>query len=98
MERRLAAILAADVVGYTRLMGQNEAEVIGEWRFLGLYSSLAYSSRPSDIPILRKKVEHVLNISEKGRVRLKCPNILFVELQISRIFMLFQVGKSSANK
>ena len=25
MERRLAAILAADVVGYSRLMGQNEA-------------------------------------------------------------------------
>ena len=25
MERRLAAILAADVVGYTRLMGQDEA-------------------------------------------------------------------------
>jgi class 3 adenylate cyclase len=25
MERRLAAILAADVVGYSRLMGQDEA-------------------------------------------------------------------------
>ncbi len=25
MERRLAAILAADVVGYTRLMGEDEA-------------------------------------------------------------------------
>lgn len=28
MERRLAAILAADVVGYTRLMGQDEAGTV----------------------------------------------------------------------
>ncbi len=27
MERRLAAILAADVVGYTRLMGKDEAGI-----------------------------------------------------------------------
>ncbi len=26
MERRLAAILAADVVGYTRLMGEDEVD------------------------------------------------------------------------
>ncbi len=29
MERRLAAILAADVVGYSRLMGEDEAGEIG---------------------------------------------------------------------
>ena len=29
MERRLAAILAADVVGYSRLMGQDEAGTLG---------------------------------------------------------------------
>ncbi len=29
MERRLAAILAADVVGYTRLMGADEAQAAG---------------------------------------------------------------------
>ena len=28
MERRLAAILMADVVGYSRLMGQNEAATL----------------------------------------------------------------------
>lgn len=28
MERRLAAILALDVVGYSRLMGQNEAATL----------------------------------------------------------------------
>lgn len=50
-----------DYIGIKRF--NNEAQVIGEWRFLGLYSSLAYSSRPGDIPILRKKVEHVLSKS-----------------------------------
>jgi glutamate dehydrogenase len=50
-----------DFLGIKRF--NNEGQVIGEWRLLGLYSSLAYSSRPSDIPILRKKVEYVLNQS-----------------------------------
>jgi len=50
-----------DYLGIKRF--NNEGHVIGEWRLLGLYSSLAYSSRPSDIPILRKKVENVLNES-----------------------------------
>jgi glutamate dehydrogenase len=50
-----------DYLGIKRF--NNEGQVIGEWRLLGLYSSLAYSSRPSDIPILRRKVENVLNKS-----------------------------------
>ena len=50
-----------DYLGIKRF--NNEGQVIGEWRLLGLYSSLAYSSRPSDVPILRKKVEYVLNKS-----------------------------------
>jgi class 3 adenylate cyclase len=29
LERKLAAILAADVVGYSRLMAANEAETLG---------------------------------------------------------------------
>jgi adenylate cyclase len=32
MERRLVAILAADVVGYTRLMQRDEAEIFTRWR------------------------------------------------------------------
>ena len=32
MERRLAAILAGDVVGYSRLMAENEAETYGRLR------------------------------------------------------------------
>jgi hypothetical protein len=32
MERRLAAILAADVAGYTRLMGVDEAGTLGRLR------------------------------------------------------------------
>jgi len=35
-------------------------EVTGEWRFLGLYSSTAYSLSPTEIPILRRKEARVL--------------------------------------
>ena len=48
-----------DYIGIKRYNDSNE--VIGEWRFLGLYGSAAYSARPSDIPILRCKVEYVLD-------------------------------------
>lgn len=34
MERRLAAILAADVVGYTRLMAANEVEILSRLQSL----------------------------------------------------------------
>ncbi|HWC32976.1 MAG TPA: NAD-glutamate dehydrogenase domain-containing protein, partial [Actinomycetota bacterium] len=38
-------------------------EVVGERRFLGLYTSTAYRARPRDIPILRRKVDRVLERS-----------------------------------
>ena len=47
-----------DYIGIKRYNDANE--VIGEWRFLGLYGSAAYSARPSDIPILRRKVDYVI--------------------------------------
>jgi glutamate dehydrogenase len=34
--------------------------VCGEHRFLGLYTSMAYSAKPTDIPLLRRKVGRVL--------------------------------------
>ena len=34
--------------------------VIGEHRFLGLFTSTAYSANPADIPLLRRKVANVL--------------------------------------
>jgi glutamate dehydrogenase len=37
-----------------------EGNLTGERRFVGLFTSGAYSRRPSDIPLLRRKVEHVL--------------------------------------
>ena len=36
-------------------------EVTGEHRFLGLWTSTAYYSSPHDIPVLRKKVERVID-------------------------------------
>ncbi len=38
-------------------------ETIGETRFIGLFTSTAYSSRPKDIPFLRNKVKQVLHRS-----------------------------------
>ena len=38
MERRLAAILAADVAGYSRMMGEDEEERIGAKRMRERYA------------------------------------------------------------
>ena len=40
IQRRLAAVLAADVVGYSRLMGQDEA---------GTFAALSVSSRTKSL-------------------------------------------------
>lgn len=40
-----------------------KGEVIGERRFLGLYTSRVYQERPDEIPLLRRKVNEVLDRS-----------------------------------
>ncbi|MBT4885529.1 MAG: NAD-glutamate dehydrogenase [Legionellales bacterium] len=50
-----------DVIGIKRF--DNSGKVIGEKRFIGLFTSDAYDSDPSKIPILRKKVRDVINLS-----------------------------------
>ncbi|MGH8676480.1 MAG: NAD-glutamate dehydrogenase, partial [Burkholderiales bacterium] len=47
-----------DYVGVKRF--DAAGEVIGETRFLGLYTSAAYHANPADIPLLRRKVRGVL--------------------------------------
>ncbi len=47
-----------DYLGIKRF--NDAGQVIGEWRFQGLYSSLAYDTRPAEIPLLRRKVAKVL--------------------------------------
>jgi len=47
-----------DYIGVKRF--DEQGEVIGEWRFLGLYTSAAYNRNPRDIPVLRRKVAKVL--------------------------------------
>ncbi len=49
----------ADYVGVKRF--DQAANVIGERRFLGLYTSLAYSASALDIPMLRRKVRAVID-------------------------------------
>ena len=50
--------------GYTDYVGikryNADGEVIGEHRFIGLFTSTAYSSRASEMPVLRGKVEQVI--------------------------------------
>ena len=45
----------------------DQGKVIGERRFLGLYTSRVYNERPDEIPLLRRKVDEVLK-----RFRLHC--------------------------
>src|SRR4029079_19596686 len=47
-----------DYVGVKRFNASGE--VVGETRFLGLYTSAAYHANPGDIPLLRRKVRGVL--------------------------------------
>ena len=47
-----------DYVGIKRF--DAKGQVSGEHRFLGLYTSTAYSAKPSDIPLLRRKAAKVI--------------------------------------
>jgi glutamate dehydrogenase len=47
-----------DYIGVKKFYASGK--VTGERRFVGLFTSGAYSRRPSEIPLLRLKVEHVL--------------------------------------
>ncbi|MCF6765430.1 NAD-glutamate dehydrogenase [Thiotrichales bacterium 19S3-7] len=50
-----------DIIGVTRY--NEKGKPIGERRFLGLYTSIAYHSTPHSIPFLRQKVDKVLQRS-----------------------------------
>ena len=50
-----------DYVGVKRF--DDAGEVVGERRFLGLFTSTAYSASPSEIPVLRRKVSAVVERS-----------------------------------
>jgi glutamate dehydrogenase len=50
-----------DYLGIKQLSDQGE--VIGEWRFLGLYTHMAYTDSITRIPVLRRKLTQVYAIS-----------------------------------
>ena len=54
-----------DYVGVKRF--GDDGGIIGEWRFLGLYTRAAYNRNPQEIPILRRKVEEVMHRSGLAR-------------------------------
>jgi glutamate dehydrogenase len=47
-----------DIVGIQRF--DAEGHIVGEWRFLGLYTTVAYHAHPRGIPVLRHKFNRVL--------------------------------------
>lgn len=51
-----------DYLGIKRF--NKKGEVIGEWRFFGLYSSAAYVARLQDIPLLSKKLDKIVKGTE----------------------------------
>ncbi len=53
-----------DYLGIRRF--DESGKVVGEWRFVGLYSSTVYNTLLSEIPILRRKVVRVM---ERSRLR-----------------------------
>lgn len=50
-----------DYVGVKRF--DDAGKVIGERRFLGLYTTTAYHASPREIPILRRKVQSILDLA-----------------------------------
>ncbi len=50
-----------DTIGIKKF--NSKGEVIGERRFIGLYTSAAYNNRPAEIPLLRDKVADVMKLS-----------------------------------
>jgi glutamate dehydrogenase len=48
-----------DYIGVKRFGA--DGDVVGEVRFLGLYTSRVYSARPEEIPVVRRKVDAVLD-------------------------------------
>ncbi|MCC7045645.1 MAG: NAD-glutamate dehydrogenase [Alphaproteobacteria bacterium] len=47
-----------DTIGVKRI--GKDGKVVGEWRFVGLFTSVAYSLNPRAIPLIRRKVDQVL--------------------------------------
>jgi glutamate dehydrogenase len=50
-----------DYVGVKKL--DEAGRIVGEWRFLGLFTSQAYSQIPSEVPVLRLKLRRILEAS-----------------------------------
>jgi glutamate dehydrogenase len=47
-----------DYIGIQRF--NDQGEVSGEWRFLGLYTSTVYRADPREVPLLRRKLANVI--------------------------------------
>lgn len=65
-----------DFIGIQRL--DAKGNVVGEHRFLGLYTARAYQASPKDIPILRRKVAEVTRVCNYIENSYKAKTLAFV--------------------
>jgi glutamate dehydrogenase len=65
-----------DYVGIKRF--DEDGEAVGEWRFLGLYTSQVYSARPHEIPVVRRKVANILDWASFPRDSHDAKNLLAI--------------------
>ncbi|WP_345416617.1 NAD-glutamate dehydrogenase [Halioxenophilus aromaticivorans] len=70
----------------------DKGEVIGEGRFLGLYTSAVYDNKVAAIPLIRQKVEHVLHETEADLGTYDGKNLLRILETLPRDEM-FQISK-----
>lgn len=91
-----------DYIGVLRFDANGNA--IGEDRFLGLYTSTAYTTRPKDIPLIRTKVDGVFarsNLHRTGHAAKRLQHILETlprdELFQSSVDELFQTSMGILN-
>ena len=61
VQRRLAAILAADVAGYSRLMGEDEEGTGRELRNTSWWSTVSYDALSTRVPTLGKVPKEALH-------------------------------------
>jgi glutamate dehydrogenase len=92
---RVNRVAYPDIVEVREFNGAGE--VIGQHRFLGLYTSAVYTMEPQLIPVLRRKVSRVLelsNLDQSGHERRELERVLQVfprdELFQSSIEELFE--------
>ncbi len=87
-ESRVHRRARMDYVGVKKL--DEDGAVIGEWRFLGLFTWQAYTFPKNDIPILRQKLREVLDRADVPKLShdYKAIIALFNDMPLEELFLV----------